>query len=473
MSVNRFPRLIIGNSLVTSGKTSALTSGKIGLFASTTHISGSPSANNAFDYSSVNKDVNFYVAQYSGSSTTGTIKSYPMDVHGGLIKKIYKKTYVAKSNQMTYMGWDGSSATGLSYDCEKEYSIGIRIESPEVNRYFNEPGLIRTVGIVTPCCDTCTAGCTTVTCGTQTALLVGLINAETFINQYVSAVMVQSGTFSASSGGTLALVQGSKTVTIVESSGGAADAGKYNSDSSTMVVGDFIRIGGTADDYPVYRIDAITGAGTDTCTITLNTPYQAASNSALAAASAGIMTAVTACGIQFTGKYIDRSNGCCCEPKFLRAIPVTFKVFPMKGWECTQDVNKDGTFNGLITYSNSASNNPATAAVFGHGTGAEVQELENELLGYSFKREFLGWDCRWDKDITRFTDTTKNYDLYYIMFDHPYETQTIVGAAAEHMYTIIALETGTGTAIEADLAMVGVKAGIFPSGTTTLPSGTY
>lgn len=105
-------------------------------------------------------------------------------------------------------------------------------------------------------------------------------------------VLVNDGGL-ATSGGVLTLVNGSKFVGIVESAGGALDAGKYNADGATIAAGDYLRIG-TAVTDPCYLVTAVTGGGTAAATLTLGQPYLGVSNASLAAAGAEVIAAATA-----------------------------------------------------------------------------------------------------------------------------------------------------------------------------------
>lgn len=115
----------------------------------------------------------------------------------------------------------------------------------------------------------------------------------------MSAEMLTDGTFTASSGGAATMVNGSAVFTIVESAGAAADAGEYNADAASMAAGLYIRIGGTGDTSPVYKIKEVSGVGTALATITLDSPYQGASG-AVAAANLGVMTVITEIGFKLT-----------------------------------------------------------------------------------------------------------------------------------------------------------------------------
>lgn len=117
----------------------------------------------------------------------------------------------------------------------------------------------------------------------------------------VKVELLSDGSFSASSGGVVTVTNGSRTITIVESAGAAADAGKYAADASSMAVGDVLRIGGTGATIPEYIITAVSGVGTAAATITLNMAYQGATTAAVAAANVGVVTAISNWGMKFTG----------------------------------------------------------------------------------------------------------------------------------------------------------------------------
>lgn len=449
MSVAQFPRLIIAKEVAfpaAGTATKALTDGQIAFFDATTKlsvtaVSGAVSADgNAAD---------LFVAQYSGNPKTGTIKSYVMRAKD--IQSVYKKAYTAPVNQVSYVGFDGSDTTKtLSFLCETDYSIGIRLESEEINNYFGNPGIFRPVSVTTPCCEDCTAGCTPVDCTQPTLDLVRHINADQYLNQgltnsgvpasYVSAVMVTDGTYTATSAGSFTVVNGDQWISVPETSNNN-DAGKYDTDGSTIAVGDLLRIGSSAATSPVYQVIEVGGSVNNTFLVKLHTPYQGSSGT-VSAANVGVITASTVCGIKITGGYFNPSTGCACEPLFLLRKPTIFKLSPGAGWECMTDPSGDGTFDGFITYS--------VDAVLGNGSGAEIYNLENEVLGYSFKRETFGYDPRYQLGLNRFAVAATNYDQYWIRFKYRYDSGTVLGGQADTHYTIIAVPQGGSLASAMD-----------------------
>lgn len=425
MSLAQFPALIIAKEVAfpSAGvRTTALTDGQIAFFDVATNLS--VVAAGTVDGGGNAQDL--FIAQYTGDPKTGTNKTYPMLAKN--IKQVYKKAYTAPVNQVSYFGFDGTDTEKtLSFLCETDYSLGIRLESEEINNYFGNAGLFRFVQITTACCEDCTAGCTPIDCKQPTADLVRHFNADNFLNQstngstvpasYASAVMVTDGTFTANNGTGFSMTVVNRSTAVTTSGAHGLSAGAY------------VRIGGTGNTVAVYKVAAVP----TTTTLTLDTPFQGAS-ATVAAANWGPMTASTVCGIQVTGGYYNPSNGCSCEALFIRRKPTIFKLSPGTGWDCLVDVDLDGTYDGFITYT--------TDAVIGNGSGAEIAELENELLGYTYKRETFGYDPRWQLGINRFAVAATNYDMYYIRFEHKFESGTIFGTRSDIHYTIVAVPQG-------------------------------
>lgn len=258
------------------------------------------------------------------------------------------KAFSAAVEQVTYLGFNGTSGT---------------IQAINSNNYFGRilwQGEALTYGNR----DMYTAfEYTSDSAATVAEVALGLhesavLNTKKHADRLVRVERVSDGTFTASSGGAATVVYNSTKITIVESAGAAADAGKYNADASTFAVGDAIRIGGTAATDAVYIITAISGAGTATCTITLDTPFQGAS-ATVAAANVGHVSTPTAWGLKFTALPKSFSAGA------FRYSKVRFKILA-----------KDF---GTTTVTN------ATGASEGSGTTEQVQELEFFQVGFEGK----------------------------------------------------------------------------------------
>lgn len=128
-------------------------------------------------------------------------------------------------------------------------------------------------------------------------------------DQLVKFEVLSSGTSVATSGGTISVVNGDATVNMLST---GTDGGYYDADGAMIAIGDYIRLGhATATTTPVYKVINVTGGGAATAVVTLDRPFEGATNATLAAASAGVMSAANAAaalywGIACTG--IDRSK---------------------------------------------------------------------------------------------------------------------------------------------------------------------
>lgn len=172
----------------------------------------------------------------------------------------------------------------------------------------------------------------------------------------ITVELVNSGTSTATSGGTIGVVKGSKYVQIL---GTGADAGKYNGDAATIVAGDYIRFGhATTKTYPVYKVEqVVSGGGATTMVVKLSTPYRGESNSAIAAASVGVIPAadVADFGIKLTGNIPEFE-----VTKFHFQVPfytVTLEDF------------------GSTLYTRS------TTPTLGSGDWREISQLEQQFIG--------------------------------------------------------------------------------------------
>lgn len=172
----------------------------------------------------------------------------------------------------------------------------------------------------------------------------------------VTVELVNSGTSIATSGGTIGVVKGSKYVQIL---GTGADAGKYNADGADIVAGDYLRIGhATTKTFPVYKVEqVVSGGGADTMIVKLSTPYAGTSNSAIAAASVGVIPAadVANFGIKLTGNISEFE-----VTKFHFQVPF-------------YDISLEDFGTTLYTR--------ATTPTMGNGDWREVSQIEQQFLG--------------------------------------------------------------------------------------------
>lgn len=243
---------------------------------------------------------------------------------------------------------------------------------------------------------------------------------------------VASGVTEASSGGVFSVANGSKIVSVVESAGGASDAGLYTvatvADAGTLVAGDFLRIGhATTRTFPVYRIVSISGAGTAACTIELDVPYQGATNAALAAASVGCMASATGLAGDFGIKISGVAQA--YDGKFF-GLPVT--------WTTTADFDDEQTTT--VTRSQNAS--------IGTGNYDVLAKIEKELQADEYVYRLFIEGAPVDRaDVLAAT----TYDVVTIEYDHI--EMSGLGVEVRSPKTLLIAQAGNGA--QADVAAIG------------------
>lgn len=233
----------------------------------------------------------------------------------------------------------------------------------------------------------------------------------------------------ATSGGVVSVRRGSKYVYIVES-GGGNDAGLYNGDAGTTVVGDYLRIvvGGVAVTGGVYRVAGIAGAGTAACTIELDIPYQGASAD-VAAANAGI---IAAAGLGNFGVRFTSVAPTFAPPAFGNEI-LDFVI---------SDASDDATSPLVIS----------TAANLGVGTYRTVRQMEDE-----FNSNSIAYTAQPDVPFTYQSSATGTYDMHYIQWRTETEGVTSNDVALKELYLAANVLGGAGTSITGGAITTGVQ----------------
>lgn len=426
------PTVFIGGSDVvdtTSAFTGAgFTSGEIGFFVKSTL------ANTGASISSSENP--FFIAKKASPTAVsqfGTKKFSDQSpvINAYSITRLERVNYSPPLAQVTFLGFDGTESE-LTYNCDTTYGIRFVGYSPYIRKFYNNQGLPFTWHITTECCaDDCSADCGEADCLLESAKFVKAINDEFVTNRFVGAELSFNGSASDVGTGlastTATLTAGSAIVTF-----GAA---------VTIADGAYLRIAAdnvvnTGDDDPVYKVLTGVTAGT---TITLDTPWQNASVSALtvtatvatSAMSIVDTTAVTKCGIRFTGKYIDPYTGCCCFPPFpldYEMVSFTISDSLEASWPCSFTTN-------------------TTQEVFGgRGTARELVYTEMNAFGYNDIRQWF-IDCASNIGYSSAVDSSTNYDTFYIEHSTSYPTTPMGGNIDNTPYIeIIAVPTGSNSA---------------------------
>jgi hypothetical protein len=430
MNWERKPIFILGGSggLETSAAFTGagFTAGEVGFFVQSTLANTGA----AFTIATENP---FFVAQKSSANDRFSIKTFPIDAK--TITRIVKKTYSAPVAEVWTIGFDGVTTTkSLSYDCDSDYGFKLIAYSPYIRKFYNNIGLTQSTVIHTACCDDC-EGCSSADCFFETAKFVKAFNETNQASipaRFVFAEMLLDGAASDITTGltdstTASFTYGSKIVTF--------------SGNQTIATGAYIRVSPSnvsapTNADPVFKVAVGVTAGTQ---ITLDTPWNRASDAGIVIDTTlsdtelaiVVTSAVTACGIQFTGKFLDAYSGCCCFPPFpFDYEGVTFRITrdTAGSFPCTFDSSQ------LVAFSP------------GRGTSREMLYLEMDAKGYTDQRQWF-LDCAANLGYFSSVVSTDTYDLYTIESSNTYPTTSMGGqrATTPAITYIAATNTTPGT----------------------------
>jgi hypothetical protein len=221
-----------------------------------------------------------------------------------------------------------------------------------------------------------------------------LINVDAASRAWAE-VLVNLAATALTNAATITTINGSPVVTVSD----AADA---------PAVGSFLRIGGTAATFPVYKVLAVSGAQITLDRIYVNPAQTLGQTTAtVAAATLNSAPAAEAVGLKLTAK----------EFGYVLAVSL------------------DGGFNGAPVTATTAFKN-------GFGRGTQVQSREKQLQGNQAK-----YNNVWLVQPTlEQTDISKNYDSYQLAFTNEFESSaapTSVDATIHEV--VIFLDTTAST----------------------------
>ena len=261
---------------------------------------------------------------------------------------------------------------------------------------------------------------------TQYAIVKGLLdslnaNMTRDVPRPFYGEILNSANAVASSGGAFTVTKGSKTVTVPESSGSAGDAGKYNTDSDDIAVGDLIRFGHATDDHTfgVYRVAAVSGTAA-LKTITLDTPYTGASGTV----NANVTGVIAAADIDDFGLRITANDD--DKPWILGR----FAVGPLRFDVGLSDAFGDTRVEVLETASK------------GHGTYEQVAEMEYELIANRMEAYKI---AEYPITFSGLGATAgETYTLYTLRFKDN-STETFHGTADSFITVVVASAGATAT----------------------------
>ena len=343
-------------------------------------------------------------------------------INAKMVKKVTVQKYVAGTNQVDYIGYNGTTGSIDVLD-NNVYKVNITYlgtDSFDASRRTIKHGVYKS--------DAAT---------TQSEIAAGLTNSLItnfsregvklrFNTDLIKFERINSGTSTATSGGAITAINGSKYVTIL---GTGANAGKYNSNAATIVAGDFIRFGhAITTTYPVYKVDeVVSGGGATTMVVKLDIPYQGTTNTAIAAASVGVIPAASEgnWGIKMTGAELP------------------YEAFRFGYTRSTWTFGLDGFGSTIKTNT--------TAMTLGSGEGKAVNELESKI---STNRGNAYLNAVAVKYPTLESSTSGTYAIIHIQYTDDYVTELGISADA-HKELYIACEKADATCYSSDTVGLG------------------
>ena len=332
-------------------------------------------------------------------------------INAKMVKKVTVHKYLAGTNQTDYIGYNGTTGS-IEVTDNNVYKVNITYRGTDAfdaSRMTIKHGVYKSDASATQA---------EIAAGLTNSLITNFSREGIKLKYNLDLIKferVNSGTSVATSGGTISFLNGSKYVTIL---GTGADAGKYNNDGSTIVAGDYLRVGhATTTTYPVYKVaEVVSGGGATTMVVKLDIPYQGTTNTAVAAASVGVIPAasVSNFGIKMTGTELPYS-----------AINFNY--------------GRSAWITGLQDFG--ATTVTSTAMTLGSGNGKAVNELESWI---AFNRGNWYPYATGATLPTLYSLTTGEYALINISYKDEYVTEMGHGSDT-YAELWIACEKGSGT----------------------------
>lgn len=222
-----------GSSLLTSGNTSNLTEGQLGVFKSDyTALAAAPS---------VSTSPYIYLAQGSGNDEIGSFKT-PAIYLDKVVSWRGESADTTNKEQITYVGYDEiNDCKSPTIGCGKEYTLVIRVFEHYLRSVYC-PYLQDGVVVKSACCDDCTSNCDSLDAKPIFDEFAEKINANPRLNKYISAEVVSK------------LISGSPATTKFSlvlpdpgaAAGGVVDVTSSIPGGSTYTNGTYTGITGTA-----------------------------------------------------------------------------------------------------------------------------------------------------------------------------------------------------------------------------------
>lgn len=216
-------------------------------------------------------------------------------------------TMITEVDPVAGAGQQTTISAVSNIDCETEYCLKIKYDSPEIAKNYGYQAMVKTYSYVTRCCGT-SCGCPDGEVWDALTGLAGQLNddaesgmnltmatAKTMLYAEVtnSNTLVEANHFADANA---VFTKGSKKVVWPATGGTAANKGDYGSNVA-IAVGDWVRVkpggGVVALTDGVYRVEAVENIGAHSATLTLDRPWPHATFTADADGDTEVITKAT------------------------------------------------------------------------------------------------------------------------------------------------------------------------------------
>lgn len=260
-------------------------------------------------------------------------------IQGNTVSKYEGQSYVAPSERVVILGYNGNASTGINIIAGTEYRLRVLIK--DSHRVNGQRSSLSDVNYLAP---------TTVSLVSATATIAKLFEqteyGHSYIGDKVKLERVSNGTFSALTNNAT-VTKGSKLVT---------------STAHGLSVGDIVRIGGTGANVPVY----VVGEVVDANSFKLDISYKAASGTVLAA-NIGDLASVTEWGFKLTSLS---------QESFIKNGNTSIDEYEWINYEAVFSEVDDRAVETAATFTEVTSLNP------GQGYWKQVRDREEAAKGY-------------------------------------------------------------------------------------------
>ena len=179
---HKITQIFVPSAADASATSDALTVGEIAVFnpALSANLGATPSTQP------------FKLVIGSGSTKFGSFKTSTIDPANVLYIRKTVPANKTPQQQITHLGYDGTSTATPTFACDEEYVVTIKIDEYWTKGIF-QPMIQESVRVKTACCSECGGNCDALDAETYMDAIVTAVNENALLSKYVVAAKVGSG----------------------------------------------------------------------------------------------------------------------------------------------------------------------------------------------------------------------------------------------------------------------------------------